>query len=139
MSRPSYVDTHRIAGDLVAVDLAARISEIRTQLGGRGRRSETVYKEGGLTTVLIVMAPGNAIPEHRAGGTSTVHLLEGRATVTSAGADADLQPGQFVAFAPNVAHNVQAHEPTALLLTVAVVAEESPYGETAPPRGEPAG
>ena len=137
MSQPSYVDTHRIAGDLVAIDLPKRIAELRSQLGGHGRRSETVYKEGGLTTVLIVMEPGNVIPEHRASGTSTVHVLEGHATVSAERLGADVRAGQFVAFAPNVAHNVEAREPTALLLTVAAIAEESPYGETAPPRGEP--
>jgi quercetin dioxygenase-like cupin family protein len=138
MSQPSYVDTHRIAGDLVAVDLPARINELRAQLAGRGRRSETVYKEGGLTAVLIVMEPGNVIPEHRASGTSTVHILEGRVTVSATTLGADLRPGQLVAFAPNVAHNVEARELTALLLTVSVIAEESPHGEASPPRGEPA-
>jgi quercetin dioxygenase-like cupin family protein len=96
-----------------------------------------VYKEGGLTAVLIVMEAGSTIPEHRAGGTSMIHVLEGRATVSSETVGADVGAGQFVAFAPNVAHNVEAREPTALLLTVAAVAEESPYGEAAPPRGEP--
>jgi quercetin dioxygenase-like cupin family protein len=135
VSQPSYVDTHRIAGDLVTVDLPARINEVRSSRSGNGRRSETLYKEGGLTAVLIVMEAGNLIPEHSSSGTSTLHLLEGAASVSASGRDVELAAGQFVAFGPNVPHSVRAHEAAVLLLTVAAVAEESPYGESAPPRG----
>lgn len=135
MTQPSYVQIHHIAGDRVDIDLAARTNELRATLPGRGRRSETVYKEGGLTVVLVTMEAGNVIPEHQSAGTSTIQVLDGRVALASGGRTMDLAPGQLTAFAPMVAHDVRALEPSVILLTVAGIAEDRRYDDVAPGRG----
>ena len=131
----SYVKTHQIAGDHVTIDLPSRAAELRALLPGHGRRSETVYKEAGLTLVLIALEPNDTIPPHAAGGSTTVHVLEGAVTLTAGGASADLGAGQIAAFGPGVTHDVHAHEESLLLLTVAAIAEDRRSEDTIPPRG----
>ena len=135
MSQPTYVQTHHIAGDYVEIDLSAQVHELRSVLQGHGRRSATVYKEGGLTVVLITMEAGNVIPEHRASGTTTVQVLEGRVILASGGSESELRPGQLAAFAPMVGHDLRALEPAAVLLTVAAIAEGHESGDVVPERG----
>lgn len=139
MTQPSYVQTHQLSGDHVQIDLAGQIEELRSLLGGHGRRSETVYKEGGLTVVLMTMEAGNVIPEHRTSGTSIIQVLDGRIALTAGGHRGEVAPGQLIAFAPMVAHDVHALEPSAILLTVAAIAEDSRNDDLPPERGPVAG
>ena len=135
MTQPSYVQTHHIAGERVDIDLDARMKELRSVLPGHGRRSETIYKEGGLTLVLIAMEGGNVIPAHQAPGTTTVQVLDGRVALTSGAGTAEMGPGQLAAFAPAVAHDVRALDASVILLTVAAIAGDRGYDDTVPERG----
>ena len=130
----TYVQSHTIAGHHVAVDLGARAAELRELLPGHGRRSETVYKDGGLTVVLMAMEPGNMMAEHAAGGTVTVHLLEGSVEVHADGAQARLAGGQLLALAPGVRHDVHALAESVVLLTVEAVAHDPSVEDDTPPR-----
>ncbi|HEX6031362.1 MAG TPA: cupin domain-containing protein [Tepidiformaceae bacterium] len=134
-SKQTYVDAYTIAGSRVDIDLPNRTNEIRAALPGRRRRSETIYKAGGLTLVLITMEAGDTIPAHSASGPSTIHVLEGRVEVTSGGPATPTSPGQLIAFAPNVAHDIRAVDSCVVLLTVAAIDEDPRNEDVAPPRG----
>ena len=135
MTQPSYVQTHHLTGQRIDIDLDARMRELRSVLPGHGRRSETVYKEGGLTVVLIAMEDDNVIPAHQAPGTTTVQVLDGRVALTSGSGTAEMRPGQLAAFAPAVSHDVRALDASVILLTVAAIAGDRDYDDMAPERG----
>lgn len=84
----------------------------------RNHRQETLYKHGAMTVALFVFERGAQMPQHVAEGVVTVHVLQGRLRMSTEGRVHDLPAGQVLVMAPGVRHDVQAVEPTRMLLTV---------------------
>jgi uncharacterized protein (DUF2249 family)/quercetin dioxygenase-like cupin family protein len=84
----------------------------------RKHRQETLYRHGPLTIALFLFEAGASMPQHSAEGTVIVQVLQGRLKMSSEGRVHDLSAGGMLILAPKVRHDVEAVEPTRMLLTV---------------------
>lgn len=86
-----------------------------------GRSSVTVYSRTGarLRQTLTALAAGRVMGEHKSPGDASVLCLQGRILVHAGDAEVELGPGDLVAVPPQ-RHDVEALEPSVLLLTVAL-------------------
>jgi quercetin dioxygenase-like cupin family protein len=86
-----------------------------------GRSSVTVYGRPGarLRQTLMALAAGRVMGEHKSPGDASLHVLRGRVLVRAGDAEIELGPGDLVAVPPQ-RHDVEALEPSVLLLTVAL-------------------
>jgi quercetin dioxygenase-like cupin family protein len=69
--------------------------------------------------VLIAVATGHRIPEHKAEGRISVQVLSGRIEFRAEGRSFDLRAGGLLALDRAVPHDVTALEESAFLLTIA--------------------
>ena len=88
---------------------------------GSGRSSVTVYSRPGarLRQTLMALAAGRVMGEHKSPGDASLLCLQGRILVRAGDTAAELGPGDLVAVPPQ-RHDVEALEPSVLLLTVAL-------------------
>lgn len=102
-----------------AVDVRAALEELRTLPAGADRRSITLTSGGALQVVALRMRAGAILAPHATRGPTTIHVLEGRATISVSGTELDVPAGQLVALEAGERHGVSASEDTTLLLTIA--------------------
>jgi quercetin dioxygenase-like cupin family protein len=86
-----------------------------------GRSSVTVYGRSGarLRQTVIALAAGRTLGEHKSPGDASVFCLRGRVRLRAGETEAELGPGELVAVPPQ-RHDLEAVEPSVLLLTVAL-------------------
>jgi quercetin dioxygenase-like cupin family protein len=86
-----------------------------------GRSSVTVYGRSGarLRQTVVALAAGRVLGEHKSPGDASVFCLRGRVVLRAGDLRAELGPGELVAVPPQ-RHEVEALEPSVLLLTVAL-------------------
>lgn len=86
-----------------------------------GRSSVTVYGRAGarLRQTIIALAPGRVLGEHKSPGDASLYCLRGSVRLRAGESQAELGAGDFVAVPPQ-RHDVEAVEPSVLLLTVAL-------------------
>ncbi len=127
--RPHPAD--RFAGAEHALDLPAALRALRAEArtGTNGHRQIALLHHGPVRLVLFAFDAGGHMPEHRAPGWITIHVLRGSLTVQTAEARHALAAGQVLSLAPGVAHDVDATEEADMLLGVY---PESPVGSAAP-------
>lgn len=117
-----------------AIDLQAALASLRAP-GSRssgGHRARTLIKDDELRVVLVSLRAGARLEEHHAPGRITIHALSGHLTVRVAAEAIDLNAGQLVTIARSVSHDVEAHDESAFLLTIAWPADRAgtlPVGE----------
>jgi quercetin dioxygenase-like cupin family protein len=111
-------------------DLAAELADLRRSArpGGHGARARTLVKQPDLRAVLVALEPGGRLAEHHAPGSITVQALAGRLRFAAAGRVVDLAAGQLLTLGGAIAHELEATEESAFLLTIAW-----PGGEAAAP------
>jgi quercetin dioxygenase-like cupin family protein len=108
------------------MDVASITALAEDQLGiattaESGRSSVTVYGRAGarLRQTVIALAAGRVLGEHKSPGDASVFCLRGRVRLRAGESQSELGPGDFVAVPPQ-RHDIEAMEPSALLLTVAL-------------------
>jgi quercetin dioxygenase-like cupin family protein len=113
VTRPTLT-AGRAAFDLTAVD-----RELRREEGYQreGHTARTLVREADLRVVLVVMKAGARIPEHRADETTSVHALSGHLRLRLPDQTVDLPPGGLLVLQKDLAHDVEAVEECAFLLT----------------------
>lgn len=121
----------RFAGAEHVLDLSAFLRALRAEPrpAGSGHRQIALLHHGPVRLVLFAFDAGGHMPEHRAPGWITIHVLRGSLTVKTAEAQHALAAGQVLSLAPGVAHDVDATEEADMLLGVY---PESPVGSAAP-------
>ena len=102
-------------------DLAAAACSLREDEASRarGRSSTTLVKLPGLRVVLMSLRAGTRIERHQTDGQISIHVLRGRARLMVDGKTVDLPAGGLLALERLVPHDVEAIEPTEILLTIA--------------------
>lgn len=111
-----------LAEDVLPFDLAeevVRLTDAETVRNG-GRSARTLVKDGSMRVTLVALGAGSRIPEHRADGPITIHVLSGRVTVDAGGASRELVPGRILSLRAGVEHAVSSAVGGAFLLTVAL-------------------
>ena len=121
----------RFAGAERALDLPAALRALRAdiQSGANGHQQITLLHHGPVRLVLFAFQAGGRIPEHRAPGWITIHVLRGSLTVRTPDKQYALSDGQILALAPDVPHDVDATAEADMLLGVY---PETPMGSAAP-------
>jgi len=104
------------------LDLAAEYTALLAspEAARDGRTARTLVKDGPQRVVLVALRAGGRLQQHRAPGPVTIHALTGRVALTTANARHDLAGGRMIALPAGTLHEVEATEPSALLLTMAV-------------------
>lgn len=80
--------------------------------------ARTLVKQQGIRVVLITMKKGARIPQHRAEGDITVHVLTGKISFCVGAEERLLGPGKLLAVARELRHDLQAVEDSEVLLTL---------------------
>jgi len=103
-------------------DLAALAEQLRDEEAYRthGRCGLTLARGEHLTMVLTVVKAGKSVDVQRPPGPVTILLLDGRTTLEThdVGRRLDLTPWTAVAFAPAVAHRIEAQMDSTLLIVI---------------------
>lgn len=80
--------------------------------------SRTVLKAPGVRVVLFAFDTGQELTEHTVAMPVLLQVLDGRLSVTADGRTEELVPGGLLHLDTRVPHQVLAHEPTRLVLTM---------------------
>ena len=81
-------------------------------------KNHSLLKTHTLQLMRVVMAAGQAQPQHHVAGEMTIHCLEGRVRVTTPERSCELGPGQVTALPAQASHSLEALSDTSLLLTI---------------------
>ncbi|MCL4242909.1 MAG: cupin domain-containing protein [Dehalococcoidia bacterium] len=115
---PVYLQSHVIAGDRMTFSLDQEARELQAQASAN-RRGVTLFKDHGLSLVLLAMPAGNEVADHTAPGPLTVQVLSGRVEIRLEKEAIDGYAGTLAVLGPNVAHSLHAKEASVVLLTLA--------------------
>jgi len=118
---------HQVARALLTFDLFGEVERLRGEESWRQsmRNAKTLVKEPDLRIVLIVMRQGGRMEEHRAPGRLSIQTLTGHVRLQVLDQTIDLPAGHVLALDPDVAHDVEALDESAFLLTIAWPARAS--------------
>ncbi|MFG1813501.1 cupin domain-containing protein [Kribbella sp. NPDC049174] len=107
--------------DVASIDDLAAERLVKAESAESGRSSVTVYSRPGarLRQTVMALAAGRVMGEHQSPGDASLLCMRGRVRVRAGDAEAELGPGDLVAVPPQ-RHDVEALEPSVLLLTVAL-------------------
>ena len=101
-------------------DLQAEIHRLQAETTwNTGQNARTLIKYDDFRVVLIALAAKTRLPEHKAEGRISVHVLSGHIQLRASGRTFSLRPGGLLAIDQGVPHDVVALEESALLLTIA--------------------
>jgi len=118
---------HQVAGALLTFDLFGEVERLRGEESWRQsmRNAKTLVKEPDFRIVLIVMRQGGRMEEHRAPGRLSIQTLTGHVRLQVLDQTIDLPAGHVLSLDPDVAHDVEALDESAFLLTIAWPARDS--------------
>ena len=110
---------------LLHVGLAEQLARLKQESTWRtsGRNAITLTKEPALRVVLMLLGKGTKISEHQAAGPLTFHVLTGSVTFRADARVESLGTGELIVLESTVAHEVEALEESACLLTLAGAAQ----------------
>ncbi|XXF78144.1 hypothetical protein P2318_34640 [Myxococcaceae bacterium GXIMD 01537] len=112
-------ESRHLDAPLLRLDLAREAAELRAAEPFRssGHNAKTLVKYRDLRVVLITLNQGVSLGEHRAHGRVSIQTLEGHARLTLTERAVDLPEGSLLALERDIPHDVEALQPTTLLLT----------------------
>ncbi len=107
--------------DVASINALAERQLVTATTAESGRSSVTVYARSGarLRQTVVALAVGRALAEHKSPGDASVLCLRGRIVLRAGESHTELGPGDLVAVPPQ-RHNIEAVEPSVMLLTVAL-------------------
>jgi quercetin dioxygenase-like cupin family protein len=110
----------RFAGEQHHIDLGAALAALRREAhpAVNGHRQITVSHHGPVRLVLFAFDAGGRLPEHRAAGFVTIHVMRGSLRVRTPRQSYELTAGSLLALDPGVPHDVEATSETDMLLGV---------------------
>jgi len=119
----------RLAAPVPELDLEREIERLHAERAWQefGRNAKTLVKNPELRIVLMTLKAGGHLDEHAAPGAISIQVLAGRVRVSLRSEKLELAAGELVAVGPAVRHELEALEPSSVLLTIA----EPPGGSAA--------
>jgi quercetin dioxygenase-like cupin family protein len=111
----------RLVGSLLAFDLGVEAAQLRHERGWRDgdRSANTLVNAPDLRVVLTMLRAGARLAEHDAAARISIHTLSGRLRLHAAGQVVELPAGHLLVLDRDLAHDVEALEDSAFLLTIA--------------------
>ncbi len=106
---------------LMAFDLGDEVESLRQESAWTegDRNARTLVKSPGMRLLLATLRESAEIQEQDGEGPVTIHILEGRATLTAGGADVTLEQGAVAAIEAALPWNLRADAESAILVTFA--------------------
>lgn len=106
---------------LLQLDLARELSELRGSEVYRAHRygAKTLARYPDLRVVLIAFEAGARMERHQAKSRVSVQVLEGHVALALSEQSVELRAGGVLVIAPDVPHDVEAREQSAILVTLA--------------------
>jgi quercetin dioxygenase-like cupin family protein len=112
--------TPSMAERLMEFDLPAEVHRLHAETTwSTGQNARTLIKYDDFRVVLTALQAKVRIPEHKADGRISVHVLTGHIQLRASGRTFSLRPGGLLAIDQGVPHGVEALEESAFLLTIA--------------------
>lgn len=101
-------------------DLEQQLKALRAAapIRAHGRDSVTLVRDAGFDLVLVALAQGGRLPQHRAPGAISVLVLGGRIAFTAHGERHELGMHDLITLPVRVPHEVEALEESAILITI---------------------
>lgn len=105
---------------LVEMNLAEFIQQIKDEPTWQDseRNSITIFKSDVMTIVLIGLHEHAELKPHKAAGTISVQVLEGKIAFATDYENTEIEKGQMIALQQNITHSVKAMTESFFLLTV---------------------
>ena len=119
-STPTHRPDRPDAGPFVHTRLPGEVERLKSERAwiDGDRNAITLTKGAGLTLVLTALRAGAVLRDHRAPAAATLHVLSGRMTFRLGDRSFDLVSGDVVAMEARLAHEAEAREDSAFLLTI---------------------
>ena len=112
--------TPSMAERIMEFDLPAEIHRLQAETTwSTGQNARTLIKYDDFRVVLMALQAKARIPEHKADGRISVHVLTGHIQLRASGRTFSLRPGGLLAIDQGVPHGVEALEESAFLLMIA--------------------
>jgi quercetin dioxygenase-like cupin family protein len=109
-----------MASPFLEFDLTAEMKHLRDETTwNTGRNSRTIVKYDDFRVVLMALQANMRVSEHKTDGRISIHMLSGHVRLNALGRTFDLRPGSLVALDQGSAHDLEAMEESAFLLTIA--------------------
>jgi len=119
---PAYRRPHAppMASPFLEFDLTAEVKHLRDETTwNTGRNSRTIVKYDDFRVVLMALKANMRVSEHKTDGRISIQRLSGHIRLNAFGRTFDLRPGSLVALDQGGAHDLEAMEESAFLLTIA--------------------
>lgn len=117
----------RFQGEARSFDLSRIFEQLADEPheGIHGHRQISLFKSGASTVVAFLFEEGGALPEHKADGVASIHVLEGRLTIETPDERYAVGEDGILMLRPGVPHSVRAGEASKMILTVHLRKPES--------------
>lgn len=112
--------SRHLADSVIVLDLESLLKEIKLEKAWdlNGHNARTLVKHPHFQIVLIVLKKGAHIPKHKTDGEISIQVLSGHLRLQIARRAVDLAAGHLVALDQALAHDVEAVEESAFLLSI---------------------
>jgi quercetin dioxygenase-like cupin family protein len=109
-----------MAAAYLEFDLARELEQLhREPEWASGHNAKTLVKYDDFRIILIAVKASARLPEHQAEGRISIQTVAGHIQVRAQGRTFDLRSGSLLALDQGLAHDVEALEESAFLLTIA--------------------
>lgn len=114
------LEARHLDAPMLQLDLAGEVASMRgaLQAGSGGHVAKTLAKYDDLRILLVAFEPGGRLARHQAQGRVSIQVLEGQVTTHLGERTVELRTGGILVLEPNVAHEVEAYERSALLVSI---------------------
>src|SRR5207248_708035 len=119
-----------LAGPALHFDLAAELTSLKRETSWQGadRNARTLVQEAGLRLVLVGLKAGARLAAHRFEGECSLLTVAGRIRHAVGGTIIELPVGHLLVLDKTVAHDIEALEERAFLLTIAGQGDQADAG-----------
>lgn len=120
--KPAVLKTRKLKADVLKFSLQEEMMALLQRARGNKskRTAKTLVKSGPMRVLLVAIDEGGTIEEHAVDGPFSVQCLIGRAVVRLPGEVKEVRVGDLLVVDSGVTHDVEAKEPAALLITIAI-------------------
>ena len=108
------------SGPVLDLDLKTLAAQLRHEVAwSDGRNSRTLVKHGDFRMILTVMKTGTRLHRHHARGTVLIQVLSGQIRARILEEIVEVPAGHALSLDPNLEHEIEAVDESALLITIA--------------------